>query len=95
MDPFQNVSEVQKKIRMLEGRERSAMLKLERAKLQKKEGARFYQGTALPIDDVIFSLREGQVRSARLTLDFYRKTLSQLVPAASGLPVGMEERPPA
>ena len=82
MEIFSNVSEVQKKIRDLEEQHRVATQRLERAELMKKGGAQFYHGTELPIDDAIFSLKEGQVRSVQISLEFYRHTLSTLLPDA-------------
>jgi len=83
MEMFCNVSEVQKKIRELEESHRVAKQRLEKTETAKKEGAHYYQGTELPIDDAIFSLKEGQVRSAQIALAFYRHTLNTLIPAAA------------
>lgn len=80
MDPLFSVAKVQKMIQELEEKEKTARSKLEKAEAQKKEGARFYQGTELPIDDVIFSLREGQVKSAQIALEYYRQTLEEIGP---------------
>ena len=80
MDLFSSVSVVQRKIQDLEEQERVAVQRLERAEMMKREGAQFYHGTELPIDDAIFSLKEGQIRSARIALEFYRSTLITLVP---------------
>jgi hypothetical protein len=83
MEMFCSVSEVQKKIRELEESHRVAKQRLEKAETAKKEGAHYYQGTELPIDDAIFSLKEGQVRSAQIALAFYRNTLNTLIPSAA------------
>ena len=80
MDPFSNVSSVRKRIGELEQKHRLMAQKLEKAELQKRDGARYYQGTEIPIDDAIFSIREGQVRSVELALEFYRQTLFELNP---------------
>ena len=86
MDPFRSVSAVRRKIQDLEEKRRQAALKLERAEMQKRDGARYLQGTELPIDDAIFSIREGPVRSLQIKLDFYRETLSELQPSAGMTP---------
>jgi hypothetical protein len=86
MDPLFSVSKVQKMIQDLEEKEKTARSKLERAEAQKKEGARFYQGTELPIDDVIFSIREGQVKSAQIALEYYRQTLEEIRPMEAPRP---------
>ena len=83
MDEFMSVSSVTRRIRELEDQQKQVEQRLEKAQTQKKEGARFYQGTELLIDDVIFSIREGQARSVRIALDFYRKTLTDLDPATA------------
>ncbi|MCU0723013.1 MAG: hypothetical protein MUC63_05270 [Planctomycetes bacterium] len=82
MDTFSSVAEVQRKIRELEGQQKVAVSRLEKAEMMKKEGAHYYHGTELPIDDAIFSLKEGQVRSVQIALEFYRHTLNTLLPAA-------------
>ncbi|MHC5037966.1 MAG: hypothetical protein ACYTHM_11685 [Planctomycetota bacterium] len=83
MDPLNSVAAVRRKIEALEEKQRYFEAKLEKAVLQKREGARYYQGTELPIDDAIFSIREGQVRSLQITLDFYRETLNTLRPSGN------------
>ena len=80
MDMFSSVSAVQRKIQDLEEQEKVAVQRLERAEMMKKEGAQYYHGTELPIEDAIFSLKEGQVKSAQIALEFYRTTLNALVP---------------
>lgn len=78
-----STSEIQSRIASLEGKRKEALQRLERMQKAKKEGDRYYRGTELPIDDVIFSLREGLLRSLDITLDFYRKDLErQQGPAA-------------
>ena len=81
MNPLNSVSHVREKIGELEQKSRQMEQKLQRVQLLKQDGARYYQGTELPIDDVIFSIREGQVRSLQITLDFYRQTLCELNPS--------------
>ena len=71
------------KIKSLEEKKKEALQRLERAEKQKEEGSRFYKGTELPIDDVIFSIREGQIKSLDITLDFYKKDLERQM-AVSG-----------
>ncbi len=65
------------RIRSLEGRKREALLRLERAEKQKEEGSKYYKGTELSIDDVIFSIREGQLKSIDISIDFYKKDLER------------------
>ena len=83
MNPLNRVSHVRKKIGELEQMRSQMEQKLQRVQLLKQDGVRYYQGTELPIDDVIFSIREGQVRSLQITLDFYRQTLHELNPTDS------------
>jgi hypothetical protein len=80
MDPLGNMASVKRKIGELEQKHRLMAQKLEKVELQKRGGARYFQGTEIPIDDAIFSIREGQVRSAKITLEFYRQTLFDLNP---------------
>jgi hypothetical protein len=87
MNPFRSVSAVEHKIQDLEEKRRLMANRLEKAELQKRDGARYLQGTELPIDDAIFSIREGQVRSLEIKLDFYRETLNELRPS-EGVPSG-------
>lgn len=86
MEFLSSVSEVQKKIRELEEQREAVAQRIEKVETQKKEGARFYIGTELPIDDALFSLREGQARSVQIALEFYRQTLFELDPALAPQP---------
>ncbi|MHC4779254.1 MAG: hypothetical protein ACYTFG_11825 [Planctomycetota bacterium] len=81
MDPINSAHHVRQKIGELEEKRRLVEQKLERVEMLKDEGARYYQGTELPIDDVIFSIREGQVRSLKISLDFYKQKLYELNPS--------------
>ena len=93
MDDFMSVSSVSRKIRDLEDQQKQVEQRLEKAEIQKKEGAHFYQGTELLIDDVIFSIREGQARSVQIALDFYRKTLQDLDPAMAPVVEPVQVKP--
>jgi len=90
MDTLGNVASVRKKIGELEQKHRLVAQKLEKVELQKRDGARYFQGTEIPIDDAIFSIREGQVRSAEITLEFYRQTLFDLNPHEGSAQPGPE-----
>ena len=81
MNPMNSACHVKKKIGELEEKRKQMEQKLERVEMLKQDGARYYQGTELPIDDVIFSIREGQVRSVNISLDFYRQKLYELNPS--------------
>jgi hypothetical protein len=68
-------SDIVSKIRTLESKKKEVLARLQRAQKQKKEGNRYYRGTELPIEDVIFSIREGQLKSLDISIDFYKKDL--------------------
>jgi hypothetical protein len=70
-------SELQKRIRSLESKKKEAVQRLQRAEKQRDDGNKYYKGTELPIDDVIFSIREGQLKSLNISIDFYRKDLER------------------
>jgi len=65
------------RIKGLEEKRKEALQRLERAEKQRQDGNKYYKGTELPIDDVIFSIREGQLRSLDISIDFYRKDLER------------------
>ena len=71
------VSNLQGKLRELEEKKKEALQRLERAEKQKEEGSRYYRGTELPIDDVLFSIREGQLRSLDISIEYYKKDLER------------------
>jgi hypothetical protein len=68
---------IQEKIATLEEKKKDALQRLQRTEKAKEDGDQYYRGTELPIDDVIFSMREGLVKSLDITLDFYKKDLER------------------